>query len=868
MKYTGRNCFEISLPLGGIGTGCIGLKGNGALVDWEIFNRPNKNSLQGYSHFAVKAMQGDRLVDARVLHGDIGTPYDGHRYHGIGSAGPHQGVGRNTLAGLPHFAGQTFTGEYPFAEIEFDRGSFPAEVRLLAFNPFIPLNDKDSTIPGAFFEITLTNRMSEAVDYTVCGVLTSPYSQADTHPEMMAQGGVSVMKISSEKETDDPTLGHLCLATDCEEITFQRNLFRGSWFDQMNTYWNEFCATPRFADRLYGEDYKIPVNNWMPLESSLLAAHVTLQPGEERTVRFLISWYYPVFTNYWNPANSSNAPDEVEDLEGFNKWRNYYAELFASGESVAWYAFEHWNRLKEESMMFKNALYACSMPDYALERAVSNLSTLKSPTCIRLTDGSFWAFEGCQYEIGSCEGSCDHVWNYAYALPFLFPSLERSMRELSYRYGQREDGGFAFRLHLPLCRKDNPSRHRPCADGQFGNIIKTYREWKISGDDEWLRKLWPGIKKAVAFAWDPRNEDQWDPEKTGILWGRQHHTLDLEMFGPSSWLVSMYLAALKAAAKMATHLGEKQTAAQYQEIFARGKAWADEHLYNGEYYTQKLDLGDKSYLDRYPGQSDQYWNEEVREISFQIGEGSSIDQVLGQWHANCCGLGEIFDPVQTRSALQAIYRYNFIPCMREYPNSCRIYCLNEEAGAVICTWPSHVKRPKVPLFYSDETMHGFEYQAAICMIQEGMLQEGFEIIRSIADRYDGEKRNPYDEIEAGSHYARSMASFALFPAVAGFRFDMPAKRIGFDPLLEKNHFTGFFSLDTGWGQLMKTPNWAAIKVLYGVLSLMELDLPFAVNPQNVTTDGKDPVGFTVLNGIICLEQEVTIRAGESLVIRY
>jgi non-lysosomal glucosylceramidase len=149
-----------------------------------------------------------------------------------------------------------------------------------------------------------------------------------------------------------------------------------------------------------------------------------------------------------------------------------------------------------------------------------------------------------------------------------------------------------------------------------------------------------------------------------------------------------------------------------------------------------------------------------------------------------------------------------------------------------------------------------------------MLQEGFEIIRSIADRYDGEKRNPYDEIEAGSHYARSMASFALFPAVAGFRFDMPAKRIGFDPLLEKNHFTGFFSLDTGWGQLMKTPNWAAIKVLYGVLSLMELDLPFAVNPQNVTTDGKDPVGFTVLNGIICLEQEVTIRAGESLVIRY
>lgn len=864
MKYSGRKCNEISFPLGGIGTGSLGLKGNGALIDWEIFNRPNKNSVHGYSHFAVKAMQGNKLLDARVLNGDISAPYDGHRYSGLASAGAHQGVVRNLMAGLPHFAGQTFTGEYPFASIDFEAGTFPAEINLTAFNPFIPLNDKDSTIPAAFFEVRLANNTKAPIDYTVCGVLTSPYSQEDTSVALTAQQGLTVMRIGSKKDTEDPSLGHLCIATDAQDLSYQHYMFRGSWFDQVNTYWQEFCRAPRFTDRMYSQVGGSPINNWNPIDSSLLAAHITLHPGEKRTVKFLISWYYPIFTNYWNPVTEYDQ--KQNNLS--NSWRNYYAQLFTSGTDTALYSLKNWTRLKEESMRFKNALYACSMPDFAIDRAVSNLSTLKSPTCIRLTDGSFWAFEGCEFHAGSCEGSCDHVWNYAYALPFLFPSLERSMRNSTFRYGQRENGGLSFRLFLPLERSDNPNPFRPCADGQFGDVIKTYREWKICGDAAWLRKCWPSIKKAVSYAWDPTNEDQWDPEKTGILWGRQHHTLDLEMFGPSSWLCSMYLAALKAAAEMAEYLGETDTAAEYREIFTKGKKWADANLFNGEYYCQKLDLKDKSYLEKFPGDAVQcYWNEELQEIGYQIGEGSSIDQVLGQWHANLCGLGEIFDPKQTKSALKSIYKYNFIKCMREYPNSCRIYCLNDEAGAVICTWPKHVYRPQVPLFYADETMHGFEYQTAVCMIQEGLISEGFEIIHSIFDRYDGEKRNPYDEIEAGSHYARSMASFALFPAISGFTFDMSKNRIGFNPLWQADDFTGFFSLETGWGHLKKQKDSAAVEVLYGHLTLKALDLPFAEKVTKITL-AEEKVAFSQKQDGIYFTQPVTIQNGQELKARY
>ena len=82
--------------------------------------------------------------------------------------------------------------------------------------------------------------------------------------------------------------------------------------------------------------------------------------------------------------------------------------------------------------------------------------------------------------------------------------------------------------------------------------MKVYREWKICGDTEWLRACGPNVS-AIAFAWHPDNEDRWDPDKTGVLWGRQHHTLDMELFGPNAWLTGFYLGALKAAAEMAEH---------------------------------------------------------------------------------------------------------------------------------------------------------------------------------------------------------------------------------------------------------------------------------------------------------------------------
>ncbi|MCB0022318.1 MAG: hypothetical protein KDD91_04730, partial [Caldilinea sp.] len=243
---------------------------------------------------------------------------------------------------------------------------------------------------------------------------------------------------------------------------------------------------------------------------------------------------------------------------------------------------------------------------------------------------------------------------------------------------------------------------------------------------------------------------------------RQHHTLDMELFGPNAWLTGMYLAALKAGAEMAEHLGDTDSAAEYRAIFARGKAWADANLFNGEYYIQRIDLHDRGIVEAFAedelvliGNStlEAYWDEEHQEIKYQIGDGSSIDQLLGQWHASLYGLGEIFDPAQVRRANAAIYRHNFIPVMGDVYNPCRIYCLNDEGGLVICAWPEGSTKPTIPAPYSQETMNGFEYSAAIHMIMDGLVDEGMTCVAALRKRYDGERRNPWNEFECGSNYA-------------------------------------------------------------------------------------------------------------------
>ncbi len=824
MIYEKQKTKNISFPIGGIGTGCIGLSGNGELNDWEIFNRPNKNSRNGYSHFAVKATRGGKSI-AKVLHGDTNENLLGISCASSGHYGFGFGPRANSLAGFPHFKNHVFEGNFPLAKITFSDDDFPAIVRLCAFNPFIPHDDFNSSLPAGFFVWEIENTTDEVIDFALACSVQNPAE--DTFNKDVSDNGFSgVFFGCGDKKENEKGYSDLCILTDNSDSVVQEYWFRGGWQDSCTMYWKNFLYMDRMPARTYsdvgGSDH------------GTVVSHVTVEPHKKALLRFIISWNVPIAYNYWTP--SDNEPT----------WKNYYATQFENSVATAKYALKNFDYLYEKTKLFSDTLQSCTLSDSVKDAISSNLSVLKSPTALRLEDGSFWGWEGGSEKTGTCYGTCQHVWNYAYVMPFLFPKLERSIRENTVKYALQERGATLFRVDLPL-KKDEETT-MTCVDGQMGEVIKFYREWKLSGDNEWLKEHAESIFKMLEYAWSDKNPGRWDANMDGVIEGLQHHTLDMELLGPNSWLEGFYLLALDCGAKIAAFLGDKSREELYRKLYNNGKAWMNENLFNGKYYFHKIDLSDKALLESF-GVEKHYWNSEVNEIKYQVADGCIIDQMLADWHASILGSESVFDSDKKKIALENLYKNNFKDSMRKVTNMWRNFSLNDEQGAVICSYPDDVRVPAIPIPYCEETMTGFEYALAGLMISEGFTDKGEQIVKGVRDRYDGEKRNPWNEIECGNNYARSMASYALIPIYSGFKFDMTEKYIGFDPKTEKGRY--LFSVGDSWGAVDFDNSGYKLEILGNALVLNSISLPEGDKIKKVLVDGKE-LDFSFENSRIML----------------
>ncbi len=810
MKY--EKTKKISFPLGGIGSGCIGLAGNGELIDWEIFNRPNKNTRNGYSHFAIKAICKDKAV-AKILQGDTVEDLTGTRIPNQ-AGGFDFGPRVNSMAGFPHFRSVEFDGRFPIADLKYSDEDFPAIVRLCAFNPLIPHNSFDSSLPVAFFQWEIENAADEEIEYSISLCVQNP---AGASRNKAVEKGCYLF--CDGKAKDEIGYCDLSILTDCDDVNVQPYWYRGNWQDGVTTYWKEFSACEKMPERNYETAGTV--------DHATVVASARIKAGEKKKIRFVLAWNAPIQYNYWSPYSDENGKDIT--------WKNYYATKFEDSLASAKYALANFDELLKKTKDFTEALHNSTLPLPAIDAVTANLSVLKSSVVQRPENGSLWGWEGVHDREGLCEGTCQHVWNYAYALPFLFPELERSMRENTINYGLNEHGKSTFRIPLPLGRKYE--KYTACVDGQMGEVIKCYREWKVSGDNEWLKRNSEAIFKMLEYAWSDENDHGWDRDCDGVMEGRQHNTLDIELFGPNSWLEGFYLAALDCGAQMAEFLGDEKRAEKYRSLYALGKKWTNEHLFNGEYFGHIVDLTDKSLVEKYSARLDYYWNDEVGQIKYQLGEGCIIDQMLADWHCAILGIDGVFDKDKKHTALENLYKYNFKPSMRKVANAFRNFALNDEAGVLICTYPEGKNEPKIPILYSTETMTGFEYALAGLMLSEGYITEAESIVKAVRDRYDGEKRNPWSELECGHNYARSMASYALLLIYSGFSFDITEKYIGFKPLY-KGDGRYFWSVATSYGTVEFKGEEQTLSVIGEGLTLSSFGLRDNKKVTSVTVDEK------------------------------
>ena len=864
MKLSREYLREVSFPVGGIGAGCIGVAGNGRLTDWEIFNEAGKGRENGCSHFAVRAERNGKVEAARILAGDLAGDLSGRpegpdaMFYGFG-----WGPGEETLCGLPHFRNCEFNGEFPAAELDFFDPSFPGRVSLNAWSAFVPGESDLASLPVAVFEITLENTSGEYIDYTCVGALANPWKNPEAENCVVRSGDVTQLVLRNNLKRDAFDYGELALSTDGVDVSYQEYWYRGRWRDFLEVYWNDLNTPGHFRNRHY-DSRPSEAHLTAKADTGHLAVHVSLAPRERQTVRFLISWFLPNRRNTWR----SDVEEDLR-LSGLreNRWKNYYASLCSGAADAALRLFPEFDAIRERVFLFRKTLHESSLPEASLQGAAENLAVLISPTCLRLEDGTFWGWEGVGPRLGSCEGTCQHVWNYAQALALLFPDLERTIRESQAKFGFDEKGGWQFRLRLPLGIRARSCWMRPCVDGTYGEVMKIYREWKISGDTQWLNSIWFAVRKAIEYAWSENNPDRWDPERSGMISGRQHHTLDMELFGPSGWLNGHYLGALKAASEMAPFCGDPEFGALCASLFEKGRKRSEELLFNGEYYDQKINIHDFSLLlpffrDSENPERNPYWDAEHRQIKYQFGEGCCIDSHLGQWYASLYGIGEIFDPERMRSTLRAIYRYNFLESMRDFANTWRTFSVNDEGGCRICSWPAGREKPLIPLPYNSETMTGFEWAVAAHLVMVGETEMGERIAKAIRNRYDGSKRNPWNEIECGSNYARSMASFAMLQAYSGFVYDRVHGRIGFRPVLPGD-FRCFWALGSLWGEYERSGGKQLLRILHGEGEFRAFRME---NVQCAARNGVALSGNTV-GGEWVAEESVPVRAGDLLEFR-
>lgn len=822
----------IGMPVGGIMAGTMYLSGDGRLWLWDIFNEHKTGIDPKTVEWNWKPF-GSSNVTSPMGSAYIEPPPSSSKFFF------EQGFAVKILMDGKEFIKQlreedwdeiTFTGTYPVAEIKYTDSSLKVSIKMEAFSPFIPLDDKNSSLPSSIFSIKIINESQHSAKVELIGWLENACFRynPEKHPFKKRNTVIKDAKSTSVflEAIED---------TNSKKAGLSRVIGYGSMC--ITLFKSGGDAYPDFnTEELTKFDFKRETKNAVEKnEKELLTGGVGssfhILPNQNKTYNFAISWYF------------ANTKLPVED----SATGNYYTKFFKNALDVSNYIARERETLFDDTILWKDTWYDSTLPYWFLERTFSNTCNLATSSCHRFSNGRFWAWEG----VGCCAGTCTHVWSYAQAMARIFPGIEKEMRE-------RVDLGLAFDKETGMIGYRGEDTG-PAIDGQAGVILRIYREHQMSKDNSFLKNNWPHIRLAIQYILNH------DHNGDGIIDGAQPNTLDAAWYGEISWITSLCLAAWKAGAKMADEVGDKKFAKICTERFLKGKKNVEDKLFNGEYFIQIPGKDGKDHLGSY--------------------DTCEIDQVYGQSWAFQVGLGRILNKEKVLSALKSLWKYNYLPDVGPYimhhPGG-RPYAIAGDGGMLMDSNPHKDPEPygkniTWQAAYFHECMSGFEHQVASHMMGEGMIDEALILTRTIHDRYNGKKRNPFNEIECSDHYSRAMASYGTFITACGFEYDGPKGIMSFNPKISPNSFKAPFTSAEGWGTYSQRKGTnginAQIEMKYGKLVLTRFGIKGSndLHLQNlrVVHDGSTIDARLIRNGEeleIEFAKAITIEKKQKLII--
>ncbi len=832
-RYRGPFAEHILWPLGGVGAAKFGLCGDGGLDLIANRHRPDIRNLRHC--FAALAFPG-RPDRARVLEGPI--PQFKRWTNGLPGGHPNRSCAFGQFGGMhfgfPRFGRAEFLDRFPFATVRLRDDGCPLAVEIEAWSPFIPGEADVSGLPVAALTYRLRNpgrRRCRCVFsfHARTEILRARGEDFRSHqPQRPAsetirrtERGFAFEYAAGADQYAGAAGGFVAeldgAAADCA-------WFRGGWFDAASVLWRRIAAVETAERKPHAEG--------SPGDGASLYLPLDIPAGGEANVTLRLAWYEPV--------SDLRLGADPEGAEGDGAtYRPHYATRFSDVAAVADEFRNAYADFERRTRAFADTLHAGDLPRVAREAVTANLGILRSPTVLRQHDGRLWCWEGVGETDGCCHGTCTHVWNYAQAIAHLFPVLERTLRDSEFGESQDERGHQHFRTNLPI----RPCRHdwHAAADGQLGGIVKVWRDWQISGDEAWLRRLWPRVRKSLEYC-----IATWDPDRTGALIEPHHNTYDIEFWGPDGMCGSFYAAALAAAAELAAAVGEDPS--PWRALLAKAVAYLNGELFQRGRYIQRVlraapRAGDAAR--QAPTWSVSYTPEALALLAaegpkYQYGDGVLSEGVLGAWLAEVSGQPSPLPAAKVRSHLQQVVRHNLRRDLRDHVNPQRPgYALGGEGGLLLCSWPDG-SAPTLPFVYSNEVWTGIEYQVASHCILHGLVEEGLEIVRILRKRYDGRRRNPFDEYECGHWYGRALSSWALVYAWTGVRYSAVERTLWIAPATAKRPFTAPLVHGGNFGTVTLRRNRLSVALSEGEMEIARAVVCGKPHPWGATARARQP----------------------------
>nr|WP_236676247.1 GH116 family glycosyl-hydrolase [Chryseolinea lacunae] len=816
----------IGMPVGGIGCGTLYLGGDGRLWLWDVFNKNQTGVI-------YKNVKWHEKIQFNY---DFLRPFDGANYvepvkdirpldQGFAIRIEHDGKTIMKRLQADDWDEVSFEATYPMATVRYVDKTVPLSITLRAYSPFIPLNADDSGLPVTILSFTVENKTASHATITLAGWLENKASIYSANNEEYYRVNEAVRDAAFSGVMASSNSYNWADETFTSAGDFG-NFFLASF--NANTKVNT-DASPDLTAPLFDSENATAAKIEQRKALATVSNTTTVPPGGRVELNYAVAWYFP------------NLSFDLLKKEG----GRYYANTFKSSRQVASYVHANFERLSSETKSWCDAWYEQStLPYWFLERTFLNISTLATTTVHRFQSGRFYAWEG----VGSCPGTCNHVWQYAQAVARIFPSLERDTRErVDLGVAFHDDGHIGFRGEYDT---------QPAIDGQAGRILGIYREHQMSADNSFLKRQWPKTKHALQYLLAQ------DTNGDGMTDTQLENTLDAKWPGEIAWIVGLTLAAVKAGQRMAEEMNDEPFAATCKRYVTLGAANMEKHLFNGEYFIHRPDA------------------QKGRTV---IGSYNTchIDQVYGQSWAHQVGLGRVLDKTKTIFALKALWKYNFTtdvgPYLKEHHGG-RPYALPGEGGMIMNTNPRNEEVPygvkdAWQVTYFHECMTGFEHQVASHMMAEGMTEESLILTRAIHDRYHAAKRNPFNEVECSDHYARAMASYGTFITACGFTYHGPTGSIGFHPKLTPHNFKAAFTAAEGWGTYAQEKKGKQqvhqLELKYGRLMLRSIQLERADKAKDLTvTLDNNFVKATIeqegTSAKISLAQAVVLEKGQRL----